>query len=66
MSPGLPRSGEWERQPSPMCMRGSSTGCVAPGKRWPVGAPGSPVRARESEDLPLVHAPPVRADGEFD
>ena len=49
-SPGLSRSGEWERPPS------LSTGWE-PGKRRPVGPPGYPVGARESEDLPPVRAP---------
>src|SRR6478609_1144356 len=49
-NPGLPRSGDRERPPSPVRTDGSSTGrsvgraCEAanePGKRWPVGTTGT-------------------------
>ncbi len=55
-TPGLPRSGEWERPPSP------STGSTGPGKRRPVGVETerSSRRAHESEDLPAHHTRRVR------
>ena len=52
-SPGLPRSGEWEREPSPQHW-------VRPGKRRPVGGTDR-CRARESEDLPAVPCAPRTA-----
>ena len=53
VSPGLPRSGEWERPPS------SSTGPSGPGKRRPVGRPRTAVpcpRVRRPASAPRATA----------